>query len=114
MADMAAIDQVEECWDDLVEAGVADVTVPVTYMNSSAAIKGFTGRHGGTVCTSSNARTALTWALDGAGDGGKVLFLPDQHLGRNTYARDLGRPLDGLRRVGPAPPDGRADHGAAA
>ncbi len=62
MADMAAIDQVEECWDELAEAGVADVTVPVTYMNSSAAIKAFTGRHGGTICTSSNARTALTWA----------------------------------------------------
>ena len=94
MADMAAIDQVEDCWDDLVEAGIADRVVPVTYMNSSAAIKAFTGRHGGTICTSSNARTALTWALDKAGDGGKVLFLPDQHLGRNTYARDLGRPLE--------------------
>ena len=94
MADMAAIDQVEECWDELVEAGVADATVPVTYMNSSAAIKAFTGRHGGTVCTSSNARTALTWALGRAGEGGKVLFLPDQHLGRNTYVRDLGGPLE--------------------
>jgi quinolinate synthase len=93
MADMAAIDQVEECWDELAEAGVADVTVPVTYM-TSAAIKAFTGRHGGTVCTSSNARTALTWALDRAGSGGKVLFLPDQHLGRNTYARDLGGALE--------------------
>ena len=94
MADMAAFDQVEECWDDLVEAGVADLTVPVTYMNSSAAIKAFTGRHGGTVCTSSNAKTALTWALDKVGRGGKVLFLPDQHLGRNTYVRDLGGPLE--------------------
>ena len=94
MADMAAFDQVEDCWDQLVEAGVADLTVPVTYMNSSAAIKAFTGRHGGTVCTSSNARTALTWALDQKGDGGKVLFLPDQHLGRNTYVRDLGGSLD--------------------
>jgi quinolinate synthase len=94
MADMAAFDQVEDCWDELVAAGVADVTVPVTYMNSSAAIKAFTGRHGGTICTSSNARTALTWALDRAGDRGKVLFLPDQHLGRNTYARDLGGSLD--------------------
>ncbi|MGL5862921.1 MAG: quinolinate synthase NadA, partial [Phycicoccus sp.] len=84
----------EECWDELVDAGVADSTVPVTYMNSSAAIKAFTGRHGGTVCTSSNARTALTWALEHAGDGGKVLFLPDQHLGRNTYVRDLGGSLD--------------------
>ncbi|MGB7817324.1 MAG: quinolinate synthase NadA [Ornithinibacter sp.] len=94
MADMAAIDQVEECWDELTEAGVADLTVPVTYMNSSAAIKAFTGRHGGTICTSSNARTALTWALDKVGEGGKVLFLPDQHLGRNTWARDLGGSLD--------------------
>ncbi|MBT9254774.1 quinolinate synthase NadA [Phycicoccus sp. MAQZ13P-2] len=95
MADMAALDQVQECWDDLVAAGVAEATVPVTYMNSSAAIKAFTGRHGGTVCTSSNARTALSWALEQAGDGGKVLFLPDQHLGRNTYVRDLGGDLDG-------------------
>ena len=94
MADMAAITQVEDAWDDLTDAGVADVTVPVTYMNSSAAIKAFTGRHGGTICTSSNARTALTWALGQRGDRGKVLFLPDQHLGRNTYARDLGGSLD--------------------
>lgn len=95
MADMAGIRQVEDAWDDLVEAGIADTTVPVTYMNSSAAIKAFTGRHGGTICTSSNAKTALTWALDKAGDGGKVLFLPDQHLGRNTFVRDLGGSLDG-------------------
>ena len=99
MADMAAIAQVEDAWDDLVEAGVADDTVPVTYMNSSAAIKAFTGRHGGTVCTSSNAGTALTWALGRHGSSGrqgpgKVLFLPDQHLGRNTYVRDLGGSLD--------------------
>ncbi|WP_068265547.1 quinolinate synthase NadA [Janibacter limosus] len=97
MADMAALHQVEDCWDELVEAGVADVTVPVTYMNSSAAIKAFTGRHGGTICTSSNAKTALTWAFDeqgGVEGEGKVLFLPDQHLGRNTWARDLGRDLD--------------------
>ena len=76
------------------------MTVPVTYMNSSAAIKGFTGRHGGTICTSSNAKTALSWALAQRGDGqvlggtGKVLFLPDQHLGRNTYVRDLGGALE--------------------
>lgn len=87
MADMAAIHQVEDAWDDLTEAGVAEDTVPVTYMNSSAAIKAFTGRHGGTICTSSNARTALAWALE---QRSKVLFLPDQHLGRNTYARELG------------------------
>jgi len=97
MADMAAIAQVEDCWDQLVEAGVAEQTVPVTYMNSSAAIKAFTGRHSGTVCTSSNAKTALTWAFGESGgvEGeGKVLFLPDQHLGRNTWARDLGGSLD--------------------
>ena len=105
MADMAAIAQVEDAWDDLVEAGVAEDTIPVTYMNSSAAIKAFTGRHGGTICTSSNARTALAWALeqrgwnpsdarDARGSRAKVLFLPDQHLGRNTYVRDLGGSLD--------------------
>src|SRR6185312_3493966 len=85
MADMATFDQVEDAWEVLEDAGVADATVPVTYMNSSAAIKGFTGRHSGTVCTSSNARRALTWAFDQRPEGrGKVLFLPDQHLGRNT------------------------------
>ena len=103
MADMAAIAQVEDAWDDLVEAGVAQDTVPVTYMNSSAAIKAFTGRHGGTICTSSNARTAVEWALGqrgwtsadaGASSSAKVLFLPDQHLGRNTYVRDLGGSLE--------------------
>jgi quinolinate synthase len=94
MADMAAIAQVEECWDTLVEAGVAEDIVPVTYMNSSAAIKAFTGRHGGTVCTSSNAKTALNWAFDQRPTGrGKVLFLPDQHLGRNTAVLDLGLAL---------------------
>lgn len=93
MADMAAIDQVEDAWDVLIDAGVAQDTVPVTYMNSTAAIKAFTGRHGGTVCTSSNAHVALRWAFDRTGgvDGrGKVLFLPDQHLGRNTAVLELG------------------------
>lgn len=98
MADMAAIDQVEEAWAVLSDAGVAERTVPVTYMNSSAAIKAFTGRHGGTVCTSSNAQVALRWAFDQVGgeDGdGKVLFMPDQHLGRNTAVLQLGlRPED--------------------
>ncbi|MHB8184799.1 MAG: quinolinate synthase NadA [Dermatophilaceae bacterium] len=96
MADMAAISQVEDAWDDLSEMGVADHAVPVTYMNSSAAIKAFTGRHGGTICTSSNAKTAVQWAFDQRGgvDGpGKVLFLPDQHLGRNTAVRELGLSL---------------------
>jgi quinolinate synthase len=93
MADMAAIAQVEDCWDTLVEAGVAEDVVPVTYMNSAAAIKAFTGRHGGTICTSSNSRTALTWAFEQR-PRAKVLFLPDQHLGRNTAVRELGIPLE--------------------
>jgi quinolinate synthase len=91
MADMATYDQVEECWDVLTDAGLADDVVPVAYMNSSADIKAFTGRHGGTICTSSNARRALEWAF---GRGSRVLFLPDQHLGRNTAVRELGLRLD--------------------
>jgi quinolinate synthase len=81
MADMADSDEVEECWDAL--AGVVDTSrvVPITYMNSSAALKAFVGRNGGAVCTSSNARAVLEWAF---GRGEKVLFFPDQHLGRNT------------------------------
>jgi quinolinate synthase len=95
MADMAAISQVEEAWEAMEEAGIAGDVVPVTYMNSSAAIKAFTGRHGGTVCTSSNARTALDWAFEQRPAGrGKVFFLPDQHLGRNTAVRELGFSLD--------------------
>jgi quinolinate synthase len=91
MADMARHQQVVEAWDVLEDAGVADVTVPITYMNSSAAIKAFTGEHGGAVCTSSNAERALRWAFD---RGEKVLFLPDQHLGRNTAVLQLGIGLD--------------------
>jgi quinolinate synthase len=91
MADMATYSQVEECWETLEDLGLADSVVPVTYMNSSADIKAFTGRHGGTVCTSSNAGRALQWAL---GKGSKVLFLPDQHLGRNTAVLELGLSLD--------------------
>ncbi len=97
MADMANINQVEDAWDQLSEAGVADRTVPVTYMNSTAAIKAFCGRHDGIVCTSSNAEVALRWAYDQVGglDGdGKVLFMPDQHLGRNTAVLQLGLSLD--------------------
>ena len=90
MADMAGYQQVVEAWDVLTDAGVADVTVPITYMNSSAAIKAFTGEHGGAVCTSSNAERALRWAFE---QGEKVLFLPDQHLGRNTAVLELGIPL---------------------
>jgi quinolinate synthase len=113
MADMAAITQVEDAWTVLAEAGVADRTVPVTYMNSSAAIKGFTGRHGGTVCTSSNAEQALRWAFEQTGgvDGegpaaGKVLFLPDQHLGRNTAVLALGLSLDDCVVYDPWKPGG--------
>ena len=103
MADMAAIAQVEECWRALEAAGVADVTVPITYMNSTAAIKAFTGRHGGAVCTSSNAERSLTWAFE---QGEKVLFLPDQHLGRNTAVRDLGMSLDDCVVYNPHRPNG--------
>ena len=109
MADMAAIDQVEDAWDVLVDAGVADETVPVTYMNSTAAIKAFTGRHGGTVCTSSNAHVALRWAFDkvgGLGGAGKVLFMPDQHLGRNTAVQQLGLSLDDCVVFDPRRPGG--------
>ena len=88
MADMADIDQVTEAWDEL--GGVTDLErlVPITYMNSSAALKSFVGEHGGAVCTSTNARAVLEWAfrdrVDGGAGGDQVLFFPDQHLGRNT------------------------------
>jgi quinolinate synthase len=91
MADMARLSQVEDAWDVLADAGVADLTVPVTYMNSSADIKAFCGKHGGVVCTSSNAKTVLEWAFE---RGEKVLFFPDQHLGRNTAVLQLGISLD--------------------
>jgi quinolinate synthase len=91
MADMATASQVAECWKTLSALGVAATTIPVTYMNSSAAIKSFTGEHGGTVCTSSNAQAAMQWAFT---QGEKVLFLPDQHLGRNTAVKSLGLSLD--------------------
>ncbi|MBI1349820.1 MAG: quinolinate synthase NadA [Actinomycetales bacterium] len=103
MADMADIEQVEECWDLLTELGIADVTVPITYMNSTAAIKAFTGRNGGSVCTSSNAERSLTWAFE---QGEKVLFLPDQHLGRNTAVLDLGMSLDDCVVYNPNRPRG--------
>ncbi len=86
MADMADLDQVLEAWDELATVSDVDRLVPITYMNSSAALKAFVGEHGGAVCTSSNARIVLEWAL---ARGDKVLFFPDQHLGRNT-AYDLG------------------------
>ncbi len=109
MADMATIHQVDEGWDVLTDVGVAERTVPVTYMNSSAAIKAFTGRHGGTVCTSSNAEVALRWAFDQVGgvDGdGKVFFLPDQHLGRNTAVERLGLSLEDCVVFDPHKPAG--------
>jgi quinolinate synthase len=86
MADMADIDAVEEAWEELEQVVDVERLVPITYMNSSAALKAFVGRKGGAVCTSSNARAVLTWAL---AKGDKVLFFPDQHLGRNT-GYDLG------------------------
>jgi quinolinate synthase len=94
MADMARLAQVEDAWDALADAGVADQVVPITYMNSSADIKAFCGRHDGAVCTSSNADVALEWAFEQKGPDGKVLFFPDQHLGRNTAVLKLGIPLD--------------------
>jgi quinolinate synthase len=87
MADMATAAQVDQCWSELKALGLSDVTIPVTYMNSSAAIKSFTGENGGTICTSSNAEKSLRWAFE---KGEKVLFLPDQHLGRNTAIQNLG------------------------
>ncbi len=90
MADMAEISQVETCWDALTLVELDGETIPLTYMNSTAAIKAFCGEHGGLVCTSSNARAAFEWAFS---RGKRILFLPDQHLGRNTgYA--MGIPLD--------------------
>ena len=103
MADMARLAQVEDAWDVLADAGVADVTVPVTYMNSSADIKAFCGRHDGVVCTSSNAKSVLEWAFR---RGEKVLFLPDQHLGRNTAVLDLGLALEDCVVYDPHRPGG--------
>ncbi|MEX0659451.1 MAG: quinolinate synthase NadA [Egibacteraceae bacterium] len=105
MADMAEISQVEAAWADLAEAG-CDAVVPLTYMNSSAAIKAFTGRHGGAVCTSSNAERALRWAF---AQGEQVLFTPDQHLGRNTAVRDLGLDLADCVVYDPHQPGGGLD-----
>jgi len=101
MADMANLEQTLECWDQLREVCPEQTIVPITYMNSSAAIKAFVGRHDGAVCTSSNCASVLKWALaggadDGAADGkAKILFFPDQHLGRNT-AYAMGYSLDSM------------------
>ncbi|MBU9111310.1 quinolinate synthase NadA [Bifidobacterium ruminantium] len=112
MADMANIDQVEDCWEQLSEiCGVKPDTdgrqqiVPVTYMNSSAALKAFCGRHGGIVCTSSNAHAVLEWAF---ARGKRVLFFPDQHLGRNT-ALAMGMSLDQMPVWNPYKPAGGAE-----
>ncbi|MGD0520984.1 MAG: quinolinate synthase NadA [Terracidiphilus sp.] len=95
MADMAEISQVEACWEALTRLGLADETIPLTYMNSTAAIKAFCGERDGLVCTSSSARSAFEWAYARGkrARGKRILFLPDQHLGRNTgYA--MGIPLE--------------------
>jgi quinolinate synthase len=106
MADMARIFQVEKAWEALAAAGVQDQVVPVTYMNSSAAIKAFCGRNGGVVCTSSNAEVALDWAFAQKGPDTKVLFLPDQHLGRNTAVLKLGYSLEDCVVWNPLKPNG--------
>jgi quinolinate synthase len=90
MADMAAPDQLEICWSELEQLGVASRVTPITYINSAASIKSFVGERGGTICTSSNAEASLKW---GWSQRDKILFLPDQHLGRNT-AWKMGVPLD--------------------
>lgn len=91
MADMASANQVSDAWKVMQELGIASKTIPVTYMNSTAAIKSFTGENGGTICTSSNAERAMRWAFE---KGEKVFFLPDQHLGRNTAVLKLGLKLE--------------------
>jgi len=91
MADMAAIDQIEDAWDQLGEVIDTEDITPVTYINSAATLKAFVGRHGGIVCTSSNARAAMEWAFARTS---RVMFFPDQHLGRNTA---IGMPIDGKK-----------------
>ena len=103
MADMAARQQVDECWDTLSDIGISDDVIPVTYMNSSADIKAFVGEKGGLVCTSSNAKRVLEWAYQ---RGRKVLFLPDQHLGRNTAVLQLGLELSDCVTYNPHKPQG--------
>ncbi|WP_460734455.1 quinolinate synthase NadA [Nocardioides ginkgobilobae] len=106
MADMARLTQVETAWEAMAAAGVQAQVVPVTYMNSSADIKAFCGRNGGVVCTSSNAQTALEWAYEQHGPDTKVLFLPDQHLGRNTAVLQLGLSLEDCVVWDPHRPNG--------
>ena len=103
MADMATASQVADCWQVLEKLGVAKKTIPITYMNSSAAIKAFTGKNHGAVCTSSNAARAMKWAFE---KGEKILFLPDQHLGRNTAVLSLGLTLVDCVIYNPWKPNG--------
>ena len=103
MADMATASQVNDCWQVLGKLGIAARTIPITYMNSSAAIKAFTGKNNGAVCTSSNAARAMKWAFE---NGEKILFLPDQHLGRNTAVLSLGLKLNDCVLWNPWKPNG--------
>ncbi|GAB2591070.1 quinolinate synthase A [Paractinoplanes abujensis] len=103
MADMAVLGQVEAAWERFEDLGITGEIVPVTYMNSSADIKGFVGRNKGVVCTSSNAKRALTWSFE---QGSKVFFLPDQHLGRNTAVLEMGFGLDDCVLYDPHKPGG--------
>ena len=96
MADMAGIDQILDAWDQLGEVLDTEDITPVTYINSAASLKAFVGRHGGIVCTSSNAEAALRWAFARTS---RVMFFPDQHLGRNT-ALGMGITLDQMPRLG--------------
>jgi quinolinate synthase len=103
MAEMAPADELAICWSELEQMGMAARTVPVTYINSAAAIKSLVGEHGGTVCTSSNAAAVLTWGWE---QKEKILFLPDQHLGRNTAYFRMGVPLDQMVVWDPKQPFG--------
>ena len=103
MADMATASQVQDCWQVLEKLGLAKKTIPITYMNSSAAIKAFTGKNHGAVCTSSNAARAMKWAFE---KGETILFLPDQHLGRNTAVLYLGLTLADCVIYNPWKPNG--------
>lgn len=103
MADMATAAQVNDAWKVFVKLGISARTIPVTYMNSSAAIKSFTGENGGTICTSSNAERAMRWAFE---QGEKIFFLPDQHLGRNTAVLRIGLSLEDCVVWNPWKPNG--------
>ena len=106
MADMADPEQLEQGWSDLEQMlGSASGIIPVTYINSAASIKAFCGEHGGVVCTSSNAAATLKWAWE---RGERIVFLPDQHLGRNTAVLDLGLALDECVVFNPHKQIGRA------